>query len=142
MRGAAAPRRLRERRRRAPAALAVARVRRLALALYAGVVAQGRGLDRVAGAALLLPGSHRKHEGRLVPGADDRVRRPRRAVEEVPGLQQVLLALHDRQRPPAQYEEVLLSGLVVVHGHRPARLEPVQRDAQVVEVRLALAAEP
>ena len=49
-------------------------------------------------------------------------------------------SISSRQRPRG--EEVLLTGLVVVERHRLPGSKPVEPDPEVVEVRVALAAEP
>ena len=63
--------------------------------------------------------------------AHERVRRVRRAMEEVPDAQEALLSLDDQQALAAEDEEVLLVGLAVVHRARLAGLEHVEPDPEL-----------
>src|SRR4051794_19932990 len=131
-------------RRRAGADLAPAGVRLLRGLLVVfdpGIVPDGGRLDGVARAAPLLAGTDGKDHGDPFAGADDRVRRVRRAVEEVERGQRPLVALDDQQCLALEDEEVLLPGFMVVQRHGTAGLDHVERDPEVVEVRLALTAE-
>ena len=67
------------------------------------------------------------------PGADERVRRPGRAVQEVPLAQRALLLLDDRDALAREHEEALLHALGVVQRRALARLEHVHVDAEVLE---------
>ena len=70
---------------------------------------------------------------RLVPGADEDVVRPGRAVEEVPRLQAPLLVLDDEDALAREDEEVFLDVLRVVLPVRLARGKDVDADPVVLE---------
>src|SRR5438034_10244792 len=95
--------------------------------------------DRIDEPLALPPArAHSEHYRGLLAGADDDVLRPRRAVEEVPGLQLPLLALHDQQALSGQDEEVLLPVFPVVEAHRLPGTEHVQVDSEIRKPPLAL----
>ena len=98
-------------------------------------------VDRVAAPvrlAVVLPRADGDDDAGAVPGADDRVLRVRRTVDEVPLPQRPLLALDDQHRLAGDDEEVLLVGLPVIHRHRLARPEHADVDPELREVQLAL----
>ena len=86
----------------------------------------------------MLPRADGHDDAGAVPGADDRVLRIRRTVDEVPLPQRPLLALDDQHRLAGHDEEVLLVGLPVIHRHRLARPEHADVDPELREVQLAL----
>jgi hypothetical protein len=61
------------------------------------------------------------------------VLRPRRAVDEIPGLERTLLTLHDQKTLTTQDEEALLTWFLVVHRHRHSRRQHVQVDPELLE---------
>src|SRR5688500_11851588 len=67
---------------------------------------------------------------RHVARTDERVRRARRAVHEVPGAEVTLLVLDDQDAFAHQDEEVLLHRLRVVHVGRPPRPEYAQDESR------------
>src|SRR4051812_24907182 len=87
--------------------------RRGGLLAHAGVVAQRELGDRVDGAAAVAP-AEREERARSGAGADEDVRRPGRAVHEVPGRKAPLLTLDEHDGLALDDEEVLLVGLAVV----------------------------
>src|SRR5579859_7887672 len=99
-------------------------------------------VDRVASAPLLDPRANGEHERRRVAGRDQCVAGARWAVDEIPRLEWAFDALDYKRAATAEDEEVLLPRLIVVERHRPAGRDPVERDSELVEMRLPLAAEP
>ena len=89
---------------------------------------------------------------RALPGTDEHVLGPGRAVHEVPCVQPSLLALHDQQALARQDEEILLCFLAVVHaarlsGTEDGDVEPELGEAGVLSlerrvVAQAVAVEP
>src|SRR5581483_11837576 len=71
------------------------------------------------------------HHARAVAGADERVRRIRRAMEVVPLPQRPFLALDDEQALALDDEEPLLFRLAVIERARLARLEDVDARAEL-----------
>src|SRR5262249_58901477 len=90
-----------------------------------------RPVGNVAGPPPPAPPRHEDH-ALAVARADEAVLGPRRAVDEVPGLQVALLALDDQQALPAEDEEVLLVHLA---GIAPARLARFEHRDRVAELR-------
>src|SRR5207247_911513 len=82
------------------------------------------------------PGTGHEDHARSVAGADEAVLGPRRAVQEVPLLQEALLALDDRGALAREDEEVLLVHLAVIAPSGLAGLEHPNRVAELREGRL------
>ncbi len=70
------------------------------------------------------------------PAPDEDVLGPGRAVHEVPGLQQALLAFDDQQALAGEDEEVLLRVLAVVHAVRAPWAQDPDADPDLVEANL------
>ena len=84
----------------------------------------------------------RDDDARPVACADERVRGVRRAVDEVPGFQAPLLALDDEHALAGDHEEVLLTGLAVVHAARLAGPDHGDAHAELLEVAVPLEVRP
>jgi hypothetical protein len=108
---------------------------------HAGAVTDGRRLDWIASASLLLAGPHSQNEGGFAAGGNDRVWRPGWTVDEVPRHEGTFEAFDDQQAVASQHQEVLLAGFVVVERHRLARLQPIQPNAQIIEMSFSLTSE-
>ena len=110
------------------------------LLLDARAMAQRRLIDGVA--APVRAGERSRaptaNDAGLVPGGDDGMFRPGRAVNEVPLSQRALLSFDNRERLTGENQEVLLIRLPVVHRQRLAGSENSEVDPELREVRLAL----
>jgi hypothetical protein len=96
-----------------------------------------RRFDQVGNALSPAARTHSEHDGGRVSCTDDHVCCPSGAMEEVPCLEPSLLALDDEEALTCEYQETLLVVLPVVHGHRLARVEDVEVDAELLERSLA-----
>src|ERR671914_290954 len=88
--------------------------------------------DRVPPAWAHPPARHQEH-ARPVPGADDDVLRPRRAVKVVPLFHRPLLVVDDDDALAGQDEKALLRAFAVVAAVRLPGLEHVEAEAHVRE---------
>src|SRR5262245_6435415 len=84
---------------------------------------------------------HEDHAGAL-SGPDEDVFCPRRAVDEIPCLQAVLLAFDQKEALAREHEKVLLLVLPVVHAVRLAGLDNVEVDAVEREALVPLESTP
>src|SRR6478672_13136741 len=106
--------------------------------LDADAVAQCRFVDQILESLAAAAPAKGEDERRPVTRTDDDVRRPARAVEEVPGPQRNLLTFDEQEALAHQHEEALLVPLPVVEAHRLAGQEPVDVDPELPEWPLAL----
>jgi adenosine deaminase len=99
------------------------------------------GLEIADAAPCAWPDS--EHRTRAVACADDDVLGPRRAVEEVPGLERPFLTFDQQERFALEHEEALLVLVFrVVHAGRLSGLENTDVDSELGELRVALTLEP
>src|SRR5215211_3529004 len=92
------------------------RVRLRCLLEHARVVLRGHLVHRIDDLEAGRSAADHDDRARPVTGADERVLRPRRAVDEVPGLQVALLTFDHEHTLAGDDEEVLLAPLAVVQA--------------------------
>src|SRR5215831_3922609 len=105
--------------------------RRRRVLLDTGAVPKRDLVARIEDRAAAGPRADHQDHARFVARADERVRRVRRAVEEVPRAQAPFLSFDDQEALAPQDEEILLIRLTVVERARLARLEDVQLEAEL-----------
>jgi adenosine deaminase len=99
------------------------------------------GLEIADAAACAWPDS--EDRTRAVACADDDVLGPRRAMEEVPGLERPFLTFDQQQRFALEHEEALLVLVFrVVHAGRLSGLENTDVDSELGELRVTHTLEP
>ena len=109
------------------------------LGLHSGCVTQrelGARVDDVSA----RPRADGQDRARPVPGADEHMLRPCRAVDEVPRAQPSFLALDQQETFAAEDEEVLLVVLAVVHAGRLAGHQDADVDPELWEAHVSLEA--
>src|SRR5581483_7460519 len=103
------------------------------LGLDAGSALERELRARIDDLQLAAPRAGHEDHAPPVPGTDERVLRPRRAVHEIPRAERPLLALDQEQALAGEDEEVLLTRLAVVARGRLARLEHADRVPELRE---------
>src|SRR5262249_53446728 len=105
--------------------------RRRRVLLDTGAVPKRDLVARIEDRAAAGPRADHQDHARFVARADERVRRVRRAVEEVPRAQAPFLSFDDQEALAPQDEEILLIRLTVVERARLARLGDLQLEGEL-----------